>query len=69
MQQIFRRARAERLRQGWTQQEVAARIRTSSQLICAIETGYRHPLPRHRVMRALARLYGISVESLQQPVE
>lgn len=68
-QQVLRRAKVERVKRGWTQHEVAARVHTQSQLICSIETGYRRPLPSHRVVRALARLYGVPAESLQQPVE
>lgn len=62
------RAKVERLKRGLTQQQVAATVRAQPQLISSIETGYVRLRTDHRVMRALARLYGVPAENLQRPV-
>lgn len=59
MKTILPQLRAER---GWTQAELAARLRVSRQTVIAIETGRYDPsLP---LAFAMGRLFGLPVEKI-----
>ncbi len=65
---VMLRVRYERLRRGWTQTEVAARIGTSTGWISDYERGSATGKRIGRTVRALARLYGVEPKELFQLV-
>ena len=59
------RLRLLRAERGWSQAELAARLRVSRQTVNAIETGRYDPsLP---LAFALARVFGIAIEQIFEP--
>jgi putative transcriptional regulator len=62
---LTNRLRLLRAERGWSQAELAARLRVSRQTVNAIETGRYDPsLP---LAFALARVFGIAIEQIFEP--
>jgi transcriptional regulator with XRE-family HTH domain len=60
------RVKAERIRRGWTQVQLAYRVGIHTSDISRIENGHLRPLPKHR--QALARVLGLDHATLLDEV-
>jgi transcriptional regulator with XRE-family HTH domain len=61
------RLKAERLKRGWSQQDLGFRARVSVSDICRIERGWMRPYPGHA--ERLAAVLGLTPEQLLERVE
>jgi len=61
------RIKAERLRRGWTQTDVAYKARSSAAEVSRIETGRFHPYPGQ--IKRLVRVFGIGADELFADVD
>jgi ribosome-binding protein aMBF1 (putative translation factor) len=61
------RLKAERLKKGWSQQDLGFHARVSVSDICRIERGWMKPYPGHA--KRLAAVLGLTPDQLLEKVE